>query len=199
MNWKPSLGRSRRSPPRALGASANPAAAGRRKTDVAIALVLAVDTSGSVSAGRFELQKQGYAAAFRNPQVLNSIRSLATQSIAVTMMQWTGPRLHVVVVDWTLIKDEASANALRRRDRSAPRANCSAAAPRSAAPSIIPALLLAQSPFNGGASRHRHFRRRFQQQRPSGDPGPRRGGARRRRHQRPADPLDRARSRPLLL
>jgi hypothetical protein len=63
--------------------------------DVALALVLAVDASGSVSNDRFELQKQGYAAAFRNRQVLNSIRSLATQSIAVTMMQWTGPELHV--------------------------------------------------------------------------------------------------------
>ena len=59
------------------------------QTDVALALVLAVDTSGSVSDDRFELQKQGYAAAFRNRQVLKSIRSLTTQSIAVTMMQWT--------------------------------------------------------------------------------------------------------------
>ena len=42
---------------------------------------------------------------------LNAIRSLVTQSIAVTMVQWTGPLLHVVVADWTLIKDEASANA----------------------------------------------------------------------------------------
>ena len=61
-----------------------------QKSDVAIALVLAVDASGSVDNGRFELQKQGYAAAFRSPKVLNSIRSLMTQSIAVTMMQWTG-------------------------------------------------------------------------------------------------------------
>ena len=59
------------------------------QTDVALALVLAVDASGSVSDDRFELQKQGYAAAFRNRQVLNSIRSLITQSIAVTMM--SGP------------------------------------------------------------------------------------------------------------
>ena len=81
------------------------------QTEVSVALVLAVDTSGSVSMDRFELQKQGYAAAFRNPQVLNAIRSLDTQSIAVTMLQWTGPLLHVVVVDWALIKDEASANA----------------------------------------------------------------------------------------
>jgi hypothetical protein len=80
--------------------------------DVALALVLAVDASGSVSDDRFELQKQGYAAAFRNRQVLNSIRSLTTQSIAVTMMQWTGPELHVQTVDWTLAKDEASVKAL---------------------------------------------------------------------------------------
>ena len=82
------------------------------QTDVALALALAVDASGSVSDDRFELQKQGYAAAFRNRQVLNSIRSLTTQSIAVTMMQWTGPELHVQTVDWTLAKDGASVNAL---------------------------------------------------------------------------------------
>jgi hypothetical protein len=82
------------------------------QTDVALALVLAVYASDSVSTDRFELQKQGYATAFRNRQVLNSIRSLATQSIAVTMMQWTGPELHVQTVDWTLVKDEASVNAL---------------------------------------------------------------------------------------
>ena len=89
--------------------------------DVTVALVLAVDTSGSVSNGRFELQKQGYAAAFRNPQVLNSIRSLATQAIAVTMMQWTGPRLHVVVVDWTLINEKTSADAFAAAIEAAPR------------------------------------------------------------------------------
>jgi uncharacterized protein DUF1194 len=82
------------------------------QTEVALALVLAVDASGSVSTDRFELQKEGYAAAFRNRQVLNSIRSLTTQSIAVTMIQWTGPGLHVQTVDWALIKDEDSVNAL---------------------------------------------------------------------------------------
>jgi hypothetical protein len=89
--------------------------------NTAIALVLAVDTSGSVSSQRFELQKQGYAAAFRNPRVLNGIRSLARQSIAVTMMQWTGPRLHVVVVDWSQIGDEASANNFAAAIEAAPR------------------------------------------------------------------------------
>ena len=57
-------------------------APGPVQTEVALALVLAVDASGSVSDDRFELQKQGYAAAFRNRQVLNSIRSLMTQPIS---------------------------------------------------------------------------------------------------------------------
>jgi hypothetical protein len=89
--------------------------------EVSLALVLAVDASGSVDNRRFELQKQGYAAAFRSPKVLNSIRSLTTQSIAVAMMQWTGPQLHVVVVDWTLVKDKATVNALAAAIEAAPR------------------------------------------------------------------------------
>src|SRR5271169_1565247 len=63
--------------------NAPPPPAQQPQTEVAIALVLAVDASGSVDNRRFELQKRGYAAAFRNPQVISSIRSLMTQSIAV--------------------------------------------------------------------------------------------------------------------
>ena len=118
------------------------------RTNVAIALVLAVDASGSVSAGRFELQKQGYAAAFRNPQVLNAVRSLDTQSIAVTMMQWTGPRLHVVVVDWTQIKDEASADGFAAAIEAAPRQLFGGGTSISGAIDYS-RLLLMQSPFSG--------------------------------------------------
>ena len=71
-------------------------------------LVLAVDTSGSVDERRFELQKQGYVAAFRNQRVLDAIRSGATQSIAVTMTQWTGPALQVQTIPWTLLRDDES-------------------------------------------------------------------------------------------
>jgi hypothetical protein len=37
------------------------------------------------------------------------------------MMQWTGPRLHVVVVDWAPVKDEASIGALADAIDAAPR------------------------------------------------------------------------------
>ena len=97
------------------------AASARADTSVDVALVLAVDASGSVNEARFELQKQGYAAAFRNPQVLRAIRSGSTRAIAVTMMQWTGYTLQVQVIPWTLIKDEASANAFADAIAKAPR------------------------------------------------------------------------------
>ena len=117
------------------------------QNDVAIALVLAVDASGSVDNRRFELQKRGYAAAFRNPQVMNAIRSLMTQSIAVTMVQWTGPRLHVQVVDWMLIKDEDSADAVAAAIEAAPRQLFGGGTSISGAIDYS-RILLAQIPFN---------------------------------------------------
>src|SRR6186713_56302 len=84
-------------------------------------LVLAVDTSGSVDERRFELQKQGYVAAFRNPKVLDAIRSGGSQSIAVTVTQWTGPSLQVQTVPWTLLKDGASVKRFAAAIEDAPR------------------------------------------------------------------------------
>ena len=73
--------------------------------------MLAVDASGSVSQRRFDLQRDGYASAFRNQQVLRAIFAGINQSIAITMFQWTGPRLHTVVVPWMVIRDDSSAKA----------------------------------------------------------------------------------------
>jgi hypothetical protein len=89
---------------------------------VDLALVLAVDASGSVDQVRFELQKQGYVSAFRHPRVLQAIQSGATQSIAVVMMQWTGPALQVIAVPWTKVSDAASVNAFADKIAAAPRA-----------------------------------------------------------------------------
>ena len=93
----------------------------RAQAVVDLQLVLAVDASGSVSQQRFELQKQGYVAAFRNPRLLAAIRAGTTQSIAVTMVQWTGPVLQVQVLPWTRIGDEASMHAVADAIDGAPR------------------------------------------------------------------------------
>src|SRR3954454_23209984 len=83
-------------------------------------LVLAVDASGSVNQVRFELQRRGYADAFRSNQVLNAIRGGSTGSIAVTMVQWTGYTMQVQVVPWMLVKDAASASAFADAVEAAP-------------------------------------------------------------------------------
>ena len=88
-------------------------------TDIVLALM--VDASGSVNQKRFELQRRGYADAFRNRQVLNAIRGGANGSILVIMVQWTGPSMQALAVPWTLIKDEASANAFADAIEAAPR------------------------------------------------------------------------------
>ena len=88
---------------------------------VDLQLVLAVDTSGSVSEARFELQKRGYVAAFRSPRLLQAIGSGSARAIAVTMTQWTGPVLQIQVVPWTLIQDEASMHAFADAIDRAPR------------------------------------------------------------------------------
>jgi hypothetical protein len=92
-----------------------------RSETVDLLLVLAVDASGSVNDERFELQKQGYVAAFRHPQVLRAIQSGETGRIAVAMFQWTGPALQVLTVPWTQVSDEASmlalAGAIEAEDR----------------------------------------------------------------------------------
>ena len=69
------------------------------ENQVDLLLVLAVDVSGSVDDSRFELQKRGYVVAFRSQDVVRAIQSGANRSIGVTMLQWTGPRMQIVVVD----------------------------------------------------------------------------------------------------
>jgi Protein of unknown function (DUF1194) len=108
----------------ALGASlAAPLTAGpaRAQADVDLQLVLAVDVSGSVNEARFELQKRGYVAAFRNPRLLQAIQSGSSQRIAVTVLQWTGPVLQVQVVPWRLVSGEASMHALADAIEAVPR------------------------------------------------------------------------------
>jgi hypothetical protein len=93
----------------------------KAQTTTDLLLVLAVDTSGSVNQTRFELQRRGYADAFRNPHVLSAIRGGSTGSIAVMMVQWTGPAMQEQAVPWTLIKDQASADAFADAIEAAPR------------------------------------------------------------------------------
>jgi Protein of unknown function (DUF1194) len=81
----------------------------RAAEQVDLLLVLASDVSRSVDHPKFLLQRQGYAAAISNPRVMAAMTSGPHRRIAVCFVEWAGFTSQKVVIDWTLIGDEASA------------------------------------------------------------------------------------------
>ena len=65
-------------------------AAARAAEDVDLLLVLAVDVSRSIDASKFQLQREGYAAAVADPHVLDAIRTGRTGRIGLTFVEWSG-------------------------------------------------------------------------------------------------------------
>lgn len=88
---------------------------------VDLLLVLASDVSRSVDAQKFQLQRDGYAAALTNPRVIEAIRSGGKRQIAICFLEWSGAGAQKVVIDWSLIKDEESARQFSDRLIEAPR------------------------------------------------------------------------------
>ena len=85
-----------------------------RAEQVDLALVLAVDVSGSIDSERFAIQRNGYAAAFDNASVIEAITNGTHGAIAVTYVEWSGPGHQQQMVGWTLIKDASSASAFAK-------------------------------------------------------------------------------------
>ena len=79
---------------------------------VDLALVLAVDVSGSIDAEEFLMQRQGYAAAFRDPRLIAAVSGGRVRRIAVTLMEWAGASAQAQIVPWTLVDNRESARAL---------------------------------------------------------------------------------------
>lgn len=76
-----------------------------------VALVLAIDVSGSVNEERFQLQRAGYAKAFASPALIAAIRASEHHAIAVALVQWSSDTMQKTLIDWTLISDAESAGA----------------------------------------------------------------------------------------
>ncbi|MBZ8133958.1 DUF1194 domain-containing protein [Afifella sp. IM 167] len=89
--------------------------AGAEEVTVDLELVLAVDVSWSMDPEEQAFQRAGYENAFRDPAVIEAIRSGGWGRIAVTYVEWAGDQLQQVIVPWTLVEDEASAAAFADR------------------------------------------------------------------------------------
>jgi Protein of unknown function (DUF1194) len=81
----------------------------RAAESVDLLLVLAADVSRSVDAPKFQLQREGYAAAISDPRVVDAIRSGPNGRIAICFVEWSGIGAQKVVIDWSIVKDAASA------------------------------------------------------------------------------------------
>jgi hypothetical protein len=81
----------------------------RAEESVDLLLVLASDVSRSVDTRKFQLQREGYAAALSNPKVVEAIRSGPHGRIAICFLEWSGVTSQKVVIDWTIVSDAASA------------------------------------------------------------------------------------------
>lgn len=76
---------------------------------VDLLLVLSSDVSRSVDEPKFQLQREGYAAAISDPLVLDAIKSGPHGRIAVCFVEWSGFGAQKLVIDWTLIDGPGTA------------------------------------------------------------------------------------------
>jgi hypothetical protein len=81
----------------------------RANEPVDLLLVLAADVSRSVNHVKFQLQREGYAAAIADKRVLEAISAGRHRRIAVCFVEWSGANAQQVVIDWSVISDDASA------------------------------------------------------------------------------------------
>jgi Protein of unknown function (DUF1194) len=106
----------------------------------ALALVLAVDVSASVTEDSYLLQHEGIARAFADPRLIEAITG-APEGIEVLVLEWSDPDKIAVTVDWQRVADRASAAAFAAAVRASRRSSNGLTA-------IGPALLAAGRSFD---------------------------------------------------
>jgi hypothetical protein len=82
---------------------------------VDVELVIAVDVSLSMDLDEQALQREGYMAAFRDPQVIAAIKANAHGRIAVSYVEWAGVGNLKLTIPWMLIDGRAAGEAFATR------------------------------------------------------------------------------------
>src|SRR6266700_5868312 len=86
----------------------------------AVALVLAIDVSESVSSERYLLQHDGIARAFETPQLVDAIAAVP-EGIEVLVLEWSDPDKIAITVGWTRIANRGAAAAFSESVRATER------------------------------------------------------------------------------
>ena len=109
----------------------------RRRVEVDAEIVLAVDASRSMDMEEFAVQRDGYVAALRHPDLIRAVTAGRLGRVAIAYFEWSGEAQDGTLIPW---RDH------RRAPRPPPRSptrsrrcrSCAAAAPRSRARSTSP-------------------------------------------------------------
>ena len=96
------------------------AASSAQTTDVDVELVLAVDVSWSMDLDEQLIQREGYAAAFRDPGVVSAMTGGYHRRVAVTYLEWASEYAQRQTIPWMLIETPEDAEAFARAIDDAP-------------------------------------------------------------------------------
>ena len=126
--------------------------AGSTGMPVDLELVLAVDTSGSMSKAELLIQRRGYIAALRHADVAVAIAMRG--AVAVAYLEWAGPDDQRIVVPWTVLSDATDAAGLADKIDAAPLSPGFNSPPWKSGTSIGSALSFAADMFSSGGASH---------------------------------------------
>ena len=84
-----------------------------------VALVLAVDVSGSVSDARFRLQREGIAQAIDSDEFAAVVSAGNHRAVEIAVVEWAEEQ--ALIVPWTVLRSRQDLAALAHRLRAAPR------------------------------------------------------------------------------
>ena len=90
---------------------AGPAAAQPAGVPVDAEIVLAVDVSRSMDMTEFLVQRDGYAAAFRHPDLVRAVTAGPTGKVAFAYFEWSAEAQDGTLIPWTIVDGPAAAAA----------------------------------------------------------------------------------------
>ena len=86
-----------------------------------LALLLALDVSGSVDAREYALQTDGVAKSLTDPEVQELIFAMPDAPVALSVFEWSSASYQQIIQDWVLLETEADLWAVHDRLRGWPR------------------------------------------------------------------------------
>lgn len=93
------------------------ALAGAGQAACRLALVLALDISGSVNAEEYRQQVDGLAGALEAPAVRQAFFAMPGATVDLAVFEWSGPGSTRTLVEWTTVRGRAALDQVTRRLR----------------------------------------------------------------------------------